>query len=213
MTFYNALRKAPKEALKPITAGDLKGKSDINPQWRIEALTSLFGPCGFGWRTEVVERWIDNGQEIDSKSGTFLPASVAWVQINLYVLNSETNTWSYPIVGLGGSKIMGIGRGGKVNEEAWKMAETDAISVACKKLGVAADVYWDASNTKYSSYEETPQINPQSNQPTTTPADPYKAVESAKTEAELRSIWASNVALQSDAKFVTAINTRLAKVK
>lgn len=210
MTFYNALRKAPKEALKPITAGDLKGKSDINPQWRIEALTSLFGPCGIGWYTEFVERWTEEDNEIDSKNGVFIHGLVAWVRINLYV--KVDGEWSKPIVGIGGSKMAGVGRGGKLNDEAYKMAETDAISVACKKLGVAADVYWDASNTKYSSYEETPQIKPQSNQPTNVPTDPYKAVESAKTEAELRSIWADNVALQSDAKFVTAINAKLTEL-
>lgn len=208
---YNQVRKAPKEALKPITAGDLKGKSDINPQWRLETLTSVFGPCGIGWYTEFVERWTEEDNEIDSKNGVFIHGLVAWVRINLYV--KVDGEWSKPIVGIGGSKMAGVGRGGKLNDEAYKMAETDAISVACKKLGVAADVYWDASTTKYSSYEETPQIMPQDGQPTNVPTDPYKAIESAKTKVELQSIWASNVALQSDAKFVTAINAKLNKVK
>ena len=30
------------------------------------------------------------------------------------------------------------------------MATTDAISVACKSLGMGADVYWDKDRTKYS---------------------------------------------------------------
>lgn len=29
------------------------------------------------------------------------------------------------------------------------MALTDALSVACKALGIAADVYWDKDKTKY----------------------------------------------------------------
>ena len=36
-----------------------------------------------------------------------------------------------------------------MNDEAFKMAETDALSVACKKLGIGADIYWAGDNTKY----------------------------------------------------------------
>lgn len=49
MRIYNAVREVPKEAQKPITAGRLKGMTDINPMWRIKKLTELFGPCGVGW--------------------------------------------------------------------------------------------------------------------------------------------------------------------
>ena len=43
LKIYNAVRECPKEALKPISAGRLKGKSDINPMWRIKKLTELVG--------------------------------------------------------------------------------------------------------------------------------------------------------------------------
>ena len=36
-----------------------------------------------------------------------------------------------------------------VNDECYKMALTDAISVACKALGMGADVYWNKDTTKY----------------------------------------------------------------
>ena len=36
-----------------------------------------------------------------------------------------------------------------VSDECFKMATTDAISVACKHLGVGADVYWSQGRTKY----------------------------------------------------------------
>ena len=49
MRIYNAVRAVPEEAKRAITAGRLKGKTDINPMWRIKALTELFGPCGDGW--------------------------------------------------------------------------------------------------------------------------------------------------------------------
>ena len=36
-----------------------------------------------------------------------------------------------------------------MNDECFKMALTDAISVSCKALGVGADVYWNKDRTKY----------------------------------------------------------------
>ena len=49
MEIYNALRNPPETAKKKIGGGRLNGMTDINPMWRIKALTERFGPCGFGW--------------------------------------------------------------------------------------------------------------------------------------------------------------------
>lgn len=59
LDIYNASRAVPKEAQKPITAGRIKGFTDINPMWRIKQLTELFGPCGIGWYYEVTKQWIE----------------------------------------------------------------------------------------------------------------------------------------------------------
>ena len=149
LNLYNKWRTAPENALKPITAGNLKGKSDINPQWRIQVLTETFGPVGFGWYTKIIEHWTDT-ETIGGKL-----ERVAWVRVELYV--KQGGEWSAPIEGIGGSKYAGKGRGDELNDEAFKMAETDAISVACKKLGIAADVYWNTTNTKYSATQPEPQ--------------------------------------------------------
>ena len=45
--------RPPKEALKEIEYGPLKGKSDINPQWRVEALTETYGLYGVGWFVQL----------------------------------------------------------------------------------------------------------------------------------------------------------------
>ena len=115
--------------LKRINGGNLNGKTDINPIWRFRALTEAFGPCGLGWTIREVERWTS---EAAGEIGAF-------VKVELRI-NFE-GTWSEPIEGTGGSKLCGKGRGDGLNDEAWKMATTDAISVACKSLGMAADVY------------------------------------------------------------------------
>jgi hypothetical protein len=140
LALYEDIRRVPEDAKKPITAGRLKGMTDINPMWRIKVLTERFGICGIGWYYECTKQWIEDvGDE-----------RVACVNINLYV--KVDGEWSKPIFGTGGSKLSTMERGGLyVSDECFKMATTDAISVACKNLGMGADVYWSGDRTKYSS--------------------------------------------------------------
>ena len=49
--------------------------------------------------------------------------------------------------------------GAYVSDECFKMATTDAISVACKQLGIGADVYWEKDETKYRSNDQEPNGN------------------------------------------------------
>ena len=49
LTIYNKARVVPESAQKTIKGGRLNGMTDINPMWRIQMLTELFGPCGIGW--------------------------------------------------------------------------------------------------------------------------------------------------------------------
>lgn len=139
MQYYNALRECPKEAKKTIGAGKLKGFTDINPMWRIKRLTEVYGPCGFGWTADIIEHWSEEA------AGEV----TAWVTIALRVKDAATGEWSEPIHGIGGSKQAGKGQGDGINDEAFKMAYTDAISVACKSLGMAADVYFDKDVKAY----------------------------------------------------------------
>lgn len=135
---YNKVREVPQDAKKTISAGRIKGFTDINPMWRIKCLTEQFGPCGIGWYYKTVEKWTETvGDEI-----------CAFVMIELYVLYD--GKWSQPISGTGGSRLATKERSGVyVSDECYKMATTDALSVACKNLGIGADVYWKEGKTKY----------------------------------------------------------------
>ena len=148
MENYNKLRRPPVTALKTIGAGRLKGKSDINPQWRYEAMTEVFGPCGTGWKFTIDKLWNEPGAD---------GAIFAFAQISLCVF-SEDGTWSDPIPGVGGHQlIVKESAGLHNNDEAFKMAVTDALSTAMKMLGVAADIYaglWDGS--KYNDPKPAP---------------------------------------------------------
>lgn len=139
LKLYNAVRTVPEEAQKPIKGGRLAGMTDINPMWRIKALTEQFGPCGIGWYYTTDKQWLEAyGDEV-----------VAFVNISLYIKNGDE--WSAPICGSGGSKFVAREKSGPyVSDEAYKMATTDAISVACKQLGMAADIYFAKDRTKYS---------------------------------------------------------------
>ena len=150
LRIYNSVRTPPPEALKPITAGRLKGKSDINPMWRIKALTEQFGAAGFGWYYTIENQWLEPGADGEI---------AAFCRIALYV--KQGNEWSKPIFGVGGSMLAEKeSRGLHTNDECYKMALTDAISVACKALGFAADVYWEKDSSKYNAYHPSDRKAP-----------------------------------------------------
>ena len=146
LDIYNSLKQPPKEALKTIQGGRLKGKTDINPQWRYKAMTEVFGVCGVGWKYEIVRVW----SETASDGQVFAFAEVN-VFIKLHPEEPKSEEWCVAIPGYGGSKLIEKeGAGLHANDEGYKMAITDALGTAMKMLGMAADIYagsWDG--TKY----------------------------------------------------------------
>ena len=157
LKIWNAVKQPPASALRQIQAGRLKNKSDINPQWRYQAMTEQFGSCGFGWKFEIVRLWAEPGPD----NQVF-----AFAQINLYV--KVNDQWSDPIPGIGGHMLAVMEKERlHANDEGYKMAITDALGTAMKMLGVAADIYagrWDGS--KYRD-EATPALKRQVDKPGT----------------------------------------------
>ena len=143
MALYNELRSVPEEAKKKILDGRLKGKTDINPMWRIKRMTELFGMCGVGWKYEITKQWTEKGDE---------DTVAAFVNVNIYI--RQGGAWSEPIPGTGGNVFRRKESSGRsfVDDDCYKKALTDAISVACKALGMGADVYFENDPTsKYAS--------------------------------------------------------------
>lgn len=138
LELYEKVRAVPDSAKKKISGGRMNGKTDINPMWRIKTLTEQFGPCGIGWYYIPIRKWLEqSGEEV-----------AAFVDIEMYV--KVDGEWSKPISGTGGSAFVAKEKSGLyVSDECFKMATTDAISVACKQLGIGADVYWGSDGTKY----------------------------------------------------------------
>lgn len=147
MELYNSWRQVPKEAQKAITGGRLNGMTDINPMWRIQCLTERFGPCGMGWKYIIREKRLERGPN---------DTAAAFVDIDLYYKVSG-DLWSEAVPGTGGSAFVARERNGLyLSDECFKMALTDAISVACKALGIGADVYWKEGRSKYSGSQTPP---------------------------------------------------------
>lgn len=139
LAIYNAVRSVPDSAKRQIGAGRLKGKTDINPMWRLKTLTEQFGPCGIGWKYVITDKRLEQGANGEV---------AAFLDIDLFV--KVDGAWSDAIPGTGGSAFVAREKSGLyTSDECFKMALTDAISVACKALGFGADVYWEADRSKY----------------------------------------------------------------
>lgn len=148
LKIYEQVRQVPQNAQKTIAGGRLKGYTDINPMWRIKQLTEVFGVCGVGWYYEITDKRLDTGADGEV---------AAFVDINLYI--KQDGEWSKPIQGTGGSGFINIEKGKLcTNDECFKMALTDAISVSCKALGFGADIYWGGDRTKYDIETDVPQF-------------------------------------------------------
>lgn len=200
LSIFNKVRKVPDNALKQINAGRLKGMSDVNPVWRILAMTDTFGICGVGWKYEITKQWTETyGNEIKG-----------FCNINMFI--KVDGEWSDAIPGTGGASFVAMERNGAyVSDEVYKMALTDALSVAMKSIGVAADIYFSKGadlGTKYAINEQAAnEALP------TQPTDPnleliLANIKVAGNTDELKRIWDECYAYQSNPIFKGAMSAR-----
>lgn len=186
LRFYSRACDVPGDALKKIQAGRLKGMSDVNPMWRMKRMTEIFGPVGFGWKYTIDRFWAETyGEEVK-----------CFCNVSLYVRDPETKEWSDAIQGCGGSAIVSIERNGRyVNDEGYKMALTDALSIAMKPLGIGADVWYcgKANGHNESKYEQYTQAQQQEAQVCYTGAQLKQALaelNECKTPNDIQTLWA-----------------------
>ncbi|MDQ9023326.1 hypothetical protein RFI02_19710 [Acinetobacter sichuanensis] len=157
---WNDVKQTPSNFLKKIEFGYLKGKSDINPQWRLMAMTQAFGPVGHGWTYRIVRTWSEAA-----------PSGAVMCFAEVAVKTKFEGAWGEEFSGIGGSEIVEIAKGQlKASDEGYKKAVTDALGVAFKAVGVAADVYlgnYDGSKYLYEydhAYQEGQTLESQQNQ-------------------------------------------------
>ena len=205
LSIYNKVRSVPQTALKTIGAGRLKGMSDVNPVWRILTMTDTFGVCGIGWKYEITKQWTETfGNEVKG-----------FCNINLYV--KVDGEWSDAIPGTGGSSFVTMERNGAyVSDEVYKMALTDALSVAMKSLGVAADIYFAKGadlGTKYAINEQAANGQLPVQQIDSNLEVIIANIKIASSVEELSKIWNECYAYQSNKAFVSALTNRKKEMK
>lgn len=141
LEIYEKYRKVPAEALKPFDNGNFKG-TDINSMWRIKCLTEQFGIVGHGWTVRVLRTWTEKLE--------YTNEILAFAEVEMKV--KVDGEWGEPFTATGGNKMCTYVKSKdyyKGSDEAFKMAITDAFGVACKYLGIGADVYWANDKSKY----------------------------------------------------------------
>jgi hypothetical protein len=174
LELWDKLRTPDSWAIKPITGGRLKGKSDISPQWRYKRMTEVYGQVGFGWKFTVEKTWTHPASENQL---------MVFVEVSVQVKQIAGDLWSDKITGIGGDFLIEKESSGMhSNDEAYKMATTDAIGNALKYLGVASDIYeGGAHDTKYNRQTtEPPKPSKSAQQPSPTQNNQGVGAEAAK---------------------------------
>lgn len=141
MRLYAQVQNTPQEAQKSFNNGRFSG-TDVNPMWRIKMLTMMFGPAGQGWWTE--------DEKFDVIPCPDTRETAVFCTLKLRYVDPESGEVSKPILGVGGNKFLMVAKSGPYcSDEAYKMAYTDALSIACKALGFSHDIYFQNDKTKY----------------------------------------------------------------
>ena len=154
--FYHKFMETPKDAQKSFDNGRFSG-TDINPMWRIKILTEVFGPSGFGWWTQNVRYEFVEADLTRPNANNVVKKEVAvFCELELVVKDPESGEISQPIYGVGGNTFIAEGKyGPRSSDEAKKMAYTDALSIACKSLGIGHDIWYSNDRTKYTMGNDT----------------------------------------------------------
>lgn len=127
---WNILKRTDPKATKAFTrSGGFRG-TQIDPAWRLQMMTEVFGPVGYGWGFEQVEWTI-------AERMIFICARV-WISDPA---DRERKFYTGPQ--WGGTELVRRNRDGteRPDDESFKMSMTDAIGKCFLQLGLAADIY------------------------------------------------------------------------
>ena len=156
--FYHRFMETPKDAQKSFNNGRFSG-TDINPMWRIKILTEVFGPSGFGWWTQNVRYEFVEANVTPPDAKQEQKETSVFCELELIVKDPETGEVSAPIYGVGGNTYIAWGKyGPRASDEAKKMAYTDALSIACKSLGIGHDIWYSNDRTKYTMNDSSESV-------------------------------------------------------
>ncbi|WP_109150670.1 hypothetical protein [Azospirillum sp. TSO5] len=182
---WDTLRVIDRKATKPFQkTGGFRG-TQIDPCWRIERMTQVFGPVGQGWGWEQVGIHFTDGLVFVCVRVWYVPAgeAPAWPAVNGAPSNAR---WTGP---QWGGDVLTLKRGQNTfpNDEAPKMAMTDALGKALLSIGLAADVYMGLfDDSKYRDLNEREEDEKRNSGPKPFDTGAFSAKDAKSWAAEFR---------------------------
>ena len=129
LEFWNALKRTDPKATKPFQRpGGFRG-TQIDPAWRLQMMTEVFGPVGKGWGYEQLE-WT-------------VAERMVFICCRVWYIDPQTGEKYFTGPQWGGTEMVRRNRDGteRPDDECFKMSMTDAIGKCMLQVGLAADVY------------------------------------------------------------------------
>jgi hypothetical protein len=194
LEFWNALKRTDPKATKPFQrAGGFRG-TQIDPAWRLQMMTEVFGPVGKGWGYEQLE-WT-------------IAERMVFICCRVWYIDPHTGEKHFTGPQWGGTEMVRRNRDGteRPDDECFKMSMTDAIGKCMLQVGLAADIYLGQfDDSKYREESEvfyTVKSNPDLQPP---------AIE--KFEADLKEKLAAVADLEAlDDLWRSGINIRIREI-
>ena len=129
LEFWNALKRTDPKATKPFQRpGGFRG-TQIDPAWRLQMMTEVFGPVGKGWGYEQLE-WT-------------VAERMVFICCRVWYIDPQTGEKYFTGPQWGGTEMVRRNRDGteRPDDECFKMSMTDAIGKCMLQVGLAADIY------------------------------------------------------------------------
>ena len=194
LEFWNALKRTDPKATKPFQRpGGFRG-TQIDPAWRLQMMTEVFGPVGKGWGYEQLE-WT-------------VAERMVFICCRVWYIDPQTGEKYFTGPQWGGTEMVRRNRDGteRPDDECFKMSMTDAIGKCMLQVGLAADIYLGQfDDSKYREESEvfyTVKSNPDLQPP---------AIE--KFEADLKEKLAAVADLEAlDDLWRSGINIRIREI-
>jgi hypothetical protein len=167
LRLWNRLKRTDPKATKPFQrSGGFRG-TQIDPTWRLQMMTELFGPIGQGWGYEQLDWTI-------AERMVFICVRAWWRDPVTAEIHYTGPQW-------GGTEMIRRRRDGveAPDDECFKMSMTDALGKCLVQLGLGADIHMGQFDDSKYREESEAYFNAKAN-PDTQPA----AV--AKFEAEIK---------------------------
>ncbi len=125
---WNRLKRTDPKATKPFARpGGFRG-TQIDPTWRLQMMTEVFGPVGKGWGYEQMD-WT-------------IAERMVFICAHVWYIDPQTGQTCWTGPQWGGTEMLRRRNGIEApDDECFKMSMTDAVGKCLLQLGLGADIY------------------------------------------------------------------------